>query len=368
MFYFVEKIMINTTDTISHKDIGFDGDKYVEMQKNQILDRISQFSGRLYLEIWWKFIRDPHASRVLPWFLVDSKKKIFSDLKDKADIIFCVNAEDIISNRQLSNEDISYSDYVDRMLMVIEKNIGIKPIVVINKIDIGNMFDLILNFERKFQKKNYRVFERYKIPGYPHNIENVLSEVGFGGDDHIPLTKNLVLVTGAASSSGKMSTCLGQIYLDNEIWIKSGYAKYETFPIWNLPLNHPVNLAYEAATVDVGDINMIDEYHKKAYGQEVVNYNRDIEWFEIVMWIAKNVVSHKNYMVKYKSPTDMWINIAWFCITEDDIVCQASLDEIKRRKDWYKEQVDRWDWKQERVDVCTELEEKCKEYIKNKNS
>jgi len=148
---------------------------------------------------------------------VDSKKKIFSDLKDKADIIFCVNAEDIISNRQLSNEDISYSDYVDRMLMVIEKNIGIKPIVVINKIDIGNMFDLILNFERKFQKKNYRVFERYKIPGYPHNIENVLSEVGFGGDDHIPLTKNLVLVTGAASSSGKMSTCLGQIYLDNEI-------------------------------------------------------------------------------------------------------------------------------------------------------
>ncbi|HRX64182.1 MAG TPA: DUF1846 family protein [Candidatus Absconditabacterales bacterium] len=360
--------MINSTDIISYKDFGFDGDKYIKMQEDQILDRISQFSGRLYLEIGGKFIRDPHAARVLPGFHVDSKKQIFHNLKDKAEILFCVNAEDIISDRQLSSEDISYGDYVERMLMIIERNIGVKPIIVINKIDVTSMFDLVLNFERRFQKKQYKVFERYKIAGYPHDVNSILSENGFGGDDHIPLTKNLILVTGAASSSGKMSTCLGQIYLDHNIGIKSGYAKYETFPIWNLPLDHPVNLAYEAATVDVGDVNMIDEYHKKAYGQEVVNYNRDIEGFEIVMGIAKNVVSHKNYMVKYKSPTDMGINTAGFCITEDDIVCQASLDEIKRRKDWYQEQVDRGDGKQERVDVCMKLEKKYEEYIKNKNS
>ena len=358
--------MINTTDVISYKETGFDGEKYIEMQKNQIIDRISNFSGRLYLEIWWKFMRDPHAARVLPWFLVDSKKTIFSELKDKADILFCVNADDIISNRQLTNENVDYVDYVDRMLMVIERSIGIKPIIVINKIDVWSMFDLVLDFERKFQKQNYRVFERYKIAGYPHDVDSILSDNWFGGDDHIPLTKNLVLVTWAASSSGKMSTCLWQIYLDSEINIKSGYAKYETFPIWNLPLNHPVNLAYEAATVDIWDYNVIDKYHQEAYGQESVNYNRDLEWFEVVMWIAKNIVNHKNYMVKYKSPTDMWISTAWYCITDDDILCEASLQEIKRRKDWYQEILDRWDWDQERITRCDELILKAEDYIKNK--
>lgn len=363
---FCKKIMINTTDIISYKDLGFDGEKYIQMQKNQIIDRISKFSGRLYLEIWWKFMRDTHAARVLPWFLVDSKKRIFTDLKDKAEILFCVNADDILSNRQLGNEDIDYSDYVERMLMIIEKNIWIKPVIVINKIDVTSMFDLVLNFERTFQKKNYRVFERYKIAGYPHNVDAILSGNGFGNDDHIPLTKNLILVTWAASNSGKMSTCLGQIYLDNEVDVKSGYAKYETFPIWNLPLNHPVNLAYEAATADIGDQNMLDTYHKKAYGQDTVNYNRDMEWFEVVMWIAKKIVNHKNYMVKYKSPTDMWISTAWFCITDDDIVCKASVEEIERRKERYKEMLDRGEWDQKWIDRCDELKSKAEEYIKNK--
>ena len=358
--------MINTTDIISYRDKWFDGEKYIQMQKDQIIDRISNFSGRLYLEIGWKFMRDPHAARVLPWFLVDSKKRIFSDLKDKAEILFCVNADDIVSNRQLSNENIDYSDYVERMLMVIERNIWIQPIVVINKIDVTSMFDLVLNFERKFQKKWYRVFERYKISGYPHNVDTILSDNGFWADDHIPLTKNLILVTWAASNSGKLSTALWQIYLDEQIDIKSGYAKYETFPVWNLPLNHPVNLAYEAATADIWDYNMIDTYHKEAYGQETINYNRDVEAFEVVMWIAKKIVNHKNYMVKYKSPTDMWINTAWFCITNDDVLCDASLDEIERRKWRYQEMVDREEWKQERVDKCDELLLKAKEYIKNK--
>ena len=169
----------------------------------------------------------------------------------------------------------------------------------------------------------------------------ILSEDGFGNDDHIPLTKNLILVTGAASSSGKMSTCLGQIYLDHQIEVKSGYAKYETFPIRNIALEHPVNLAYEAATVDIGDYNMMDTYHKKAYGQDAVNYNRDVEAFEIVMSIAKKIVNHKNYMIKYQSPTDMGINCAGMAITSDEIISLASLAEIERRKLWYQEMVDR---------------------------
>ena len=169
----------------------------------------------------------------------------------------------------------------------------------------------------------------------------VLSEDGFGNDDHIPITKNLVLVVGAASSSGKMSTCLGQIYNDHQIDIKSGYAKYETFPIRNLPLNHPVNLAYEAATIDIGDGNMLDTYHKKAYGIDAVNYNRDMEAFDIVMNIAKKIVTHKNYMVKYQSPTDMGINCAGMAISDDEICCIASLAEIERRKGRYQEQIDR---------------------------
>ncbi len=194
----------------------------------------------------------------------------------------------------------------------------------------------------------------------------ILSEDGFGHDDHIPLTKNLILVTGAASSSGKMSTCLGQIYLDHEIEVKSGYAKFETFPIWNLPLEHPVNLAYEAATADIGDRNEMDELHMKAYKVKAVNYNRDIEAFEIVMNIAKKVVTHKNYMIKYQSPTDMGINCAGFAISNDEVVSVASLQEIRRRKDWYQDMVERNEGKSERVARCEELEAKCLEYCKGK--
>lgn len=154
---------------------------------------------------------------------------------------------------------------------------------MINNIDIQNNFDLVLDFEKNFQRKNYKVRERYKISGYPHSTKTILSDSGFGNDDHIPLQKNLIFVTGAASNSGKMSTCLGQIYNDHQLGMESSYAKYETFPIWNIPLEHPINLAYEAATIDIGDYNMIDPYHLKAYGKESVNYNRDVEAFEVIM-------------------------------------------------------------------------------------
>ncbi|MBU0626920.1 DUF1846 domain-containing protein [Patescibacteria group bacterium] len=320
----------------------------------------------MYLEIGGKFLYDQHAARVLPGFDPESKKVIFASLKDQTEILFCVSADDILENRQLSNQEVSYKEYVYRMLRAIEKQTGITPHIVINKIDVVDRFDLILDFEKEFQRKNYRVWERYKIMGYPHNTKSILSEDGFGNDDHIPLTKNLVLVTGAASSSGKMSTCLGQIYNDHEIGIKSGYAKYETFPIWNIPLNHPINLAYEAATADIGDYNMLDPFHKAAYGKDSVNYNRDIEAFEIVMNITKNVVAKTNFMNTYKSPTDMGISSAGFAITDDEACSIASLHEIQRRKGRYQQMIDRGEGKESRTKKCDELEEKCREYINSK--
>jgi len=191
------------------------------------------------------------------------------------------------------------------MIRGIEAALGLRPHIVINKIDMTSMYDVISEFEKEFQRKNYRVRERYKIMGYPHNLKSVLSEDGYGNDDHIPLTKNLILVTGAASNSGKMSTCLGQIYNDHEIGIESGYAKYETFPIRNIPLEHHINLAYEETTEDIGDHNMIKKKKKKAYGKDSVNYNRDVEAFEIVSSIASKIVHKENFMNSYKSPTDM---------------------------------------------------------------
>ncbi|HCB52142.1 TPA: hypothetical protein DEP21_06340 [Patescibacteria group bacterium] len=243
---------MNSTDIVNYKKKGFDGEKYITLQKQHILERIEKFSkGRLYLEIGGKFLYDTHAARVFPGFIPDSKKRIFAALKDKAEVLFCVNANDIIHDRQLTNQDIDYKTQVQNAIKRIEIELGIKPHIVINNIDVQTSFDKILEFEQDFQRKNYRVWERYKITGYPHNTKSILSESGFGNDDHIPLTKNLILVTGPASNSGKMSTCLGQIYNDHQIDIESGYAKYETFPVRNLPLEHPINLAYEAATVDI---------------------------------------------------------------------------------------------------------------------
>ena len=359
--------MINSTDILHYKKKGFDGEKYVKIQKEHILERIEKAgTGRLYVEIGGKFLYDTHATRVLPGFIPDSKKRIFSALKDKIEILFCVNADDIVSDRQLSNENISYHDYVQTLIKRIEIEIGVKPHLVINNIDIQNNFDLILDFEKEFQRKNYKVRERYKISGYPHSTKSILSDNGFGNDDHIPLQKNLILVTGAASNSGKMSTCLGQIYNDHQLGIESAYAKYETFPIWDISIDHPVNLAYEAATMDIGDYNMIDPYHLKAYGKEAVNYNRDVEAFEIIMGIAKHIIKPENIMASYKSPTDMGISCAGLCITDDEVVSIASLEEIGRRRFRSQEVIDRGEWNPEWIDKVNEIEQKCIHYCEDK--
>lgn len=359
---------MNSSDIILYKRKGFDGKKYINIQKEAISKRINSFNKwRLYLEVGGKFFYDTHAARVLPGYILESKKLIFEAFKDQAEILFCINANDVLHNRQLTNQDIDYKDQVQLLIKRIEIELGIKPHIVINNIDIQDSFDKILEFEQDFQRKNYRVWERYKITGYPHNTKTILSDDGFGNDDHIPLTKSLILATGAASNSGKLSTCLGQIYNDHQIGIESWYAKYETFPIWNLPLEHPVNLAYEAATADIEDYNMIDPYHQKAYNKESVNYNRDVEAFEVIMGIIEKIITKENPMSKYKSPTDMGINEAWFCITNDEIVSIASYNETKRRMAWYQEMIDRNEWEDKRVQSCIDLKQKCEEYAKSKN-
>jgi len=354
--------MINQTDTIHYSKEGFDGNAYIELQKQKIKERIWQFAGRLYLEIGWKFMYDSHASRVLPWFLPESKKMIFSSLKDGAEILFCVNAWDIIKNRQLTNEDIWYTEVVIEMLKDIKLWIWIQPHVVISMLEKWKENQQIQNFINQLEKQKFKVWKRYFIKEY-QNTEIILSEKWFWQNDYIKLEKNLILVTGAASNSSKMSTCLWQIYLDHQNWIKSWYAKYETFPIRNLPIEHPVNLAYEAATADIWDFNCIDEYHLKAYWLQSTNYNRDIETFKIVMEIAHKIISNDNYMKKYKSPTDMWISNAWFAITNDQVVSEACLQEIQRRKQRYEQMLKRWEWEKERIEKCIKLEKKCKEYI-----
>nr|MDD3719996.1 DUF1846 family protein [Candidatus Gracilibacteria bacterium] len=357
--------IINSSQSIKYAKEGFDGNKYIKLQSEKILERILKFNGKLYLEIGGKFMFDAHASRVLPGFKPESKKIIFESFKNQADILFCVNSDDIINNRQITNENINYNKHIKESINDIEKNIGIKPKIVINKIDLNLDLTKIEKFQKEFVTFGYEVFKRYKIEGYPKNVTKILSKDGYGKDEYIKTSKNLILVTGIASNSGKMSTCLGQLYLDNINGVNSGYAKYETFPVWNLDINHPINLAYEAATADIGDYNIYDEKHKENYGIKSVNYNRDVEAFNIIKLFTDKFISKENYIYNYKSPTDMGISNAGFCIIDDKVCSIASLEEIKRRKIWYQEMVNRGEGKELWVRKCENLEKKCNNYIKH---
>lgn len=357
---------ISQSDSIEYNSTGFDSRKYFDIQKKKILERIDHFkNGRLYLEIGGKFLFDAHASRVLPGFKPTVKKKIFASLKDHADLFFCVDYDDIVNNRQLSNKKESFLISSLKMAQGIELELEIKPDIVINMCP-REKHESIEKFVNKARGVGYKVFFRHRIEGYPHNTEKILSKDGFGIDDYIHNGKPLVLVTGAASNSGKLSTCIGQIYLDHINGINSGYAKFETFPIWNLPLRHPVNLAYEAATADIGDYNEMDHYHKEAYGTEAVNYNRDVDAFELLMELSSKVVNESNFIRHYKSPTDMGINFAGFAITDDEIISLASFHEINRRKKWYQEIVDRNEGEEKWLKKCDELKAEALKYIGEK--
>ena len=282
--------------------IGFDNDKYLKIQSEHIKDRISQFGDKLYLEFGGKLFDDYHASRVLPGFQPDSKLKMLVQLADCAEVVIVISATDIEKNKVRSDLGITYDMDVIRLCEEYNR-VGLMVSSVVITHYAGQ--SAVNQFKTRLKKLHIKTYFHYFIEGYPSNVALINSDQGFGKNDYIKTTKPLVVVTAPGPGSGKMATCLSQLYHDNKRGIKAGYAKFETFPIWNLPLNHPVNIAYEAATADLNDVNMIDPFHLEAYGQTAVNYNRDIEIFPVLNSIFKAIFGDN----PYKSPTDMGVNL-----------------------------------------------------------
>ena len=303
---------------------GFDNQKYLHMQSEHIKERISQFGDKLYLEFGGKLFDDYHASRVLPGFAPDSKLKMLMQLSDYAEIVIVISAADIEKNKVRGDLGITYDVDVLRLREeFLQKGLYVGSVVITHYSGQNSANQ----FKAKLEKKNIKVYLHYTIEGYPANIPLIVSEQGFGRNDYIETKRPLVVITAPGPGSGKMATCLSQLYHDNLRGIKAGYAKFETFPIWNIPLKHPVNLAYEAATADLNDVNMIDPFHLEAYGETAVNYNRDIEIFPVLNAIFEGIYGSN----PYKSPTDMGVNMAGNCIIDDEVCCEASRMEIIRR-------------------------------------
>ena len=304
--------------------IGFDNDKYIAMQSEQIRKRISEFGGKLYLEFGGKLFDDFHASRVLPGFKPDSKMNMLLKLKDQAEIVITISAAAIDSNKRRGDLGITYDEDVMRLIDAF-REIGLYVgSVVITQYKGQRTADA---FRKRLRAQGIKVFRHYVIEGYPSNVPVIVSEQGYGRNDYIETERSLIVVTAPGPGSGKMATCLSQLYHEHKRGVKAGYAKFETFPIWNLPLKHPVNLAYEAATADLNDVNMIDPFHLQAYDEIAVNYNRDVEIFPVLNAIFEKIYGQS----PYKSPTDMGVNMVGNCIIDDEAVCEASRQEIIRR-------------------------------------
>ncbi|MBR6359632.1 MAG: DUF1846 domain-containing protein [Lachnospiraceae bacterium] len=306
------------------KRIGFDNDKYIKLQSEHILERINYFGGKLYLEFGGKLFDDYHASRVLPGFRPDSKINMLMQLKEDAEIVIAINSADIEKNKVRGDLGITYDVDVLRLIDAF-RNCGlyVGSVVMTRFAEQPSA----VAYGKKLQSLGIKVYHHYSIPGYPADIPLIVSDEGYGKNDYIETERKLVVVTAPGPGSGKMATCLSQLYHDNKRGIKSGYAKFETFPIWNLPLKHPVNMAYEAATADLNDVNMIDPFHLDAYGIKTVNYNRDVEVFPVLNAIFRQILGES----PYKSPTDMGVNMAGNCIFDDEAVSEASKEEIIRR-------------------------------------
>jgi uncharacterized protein (UPF0371 family) len=306
------------------KKIGFDNDKYIQMQSQNIRDRIASFGGKLYLEFGGKLFDDFHAARVLPGFLPDTKVKMLLKLKDSAEIIIVISADDIEKNKIRGDLGITYDLDALRLIDAF-RSIGL----YVGSVVISHFKDqpAAVNFSKRLDSLGIKVYRHYIIPDYPANVPLIVSDEGYGKNEYVETTRPLVVVTAPGPGSGKMATCLSQLYHESKRGIKSGYAKFETFPIWNLPLSHPVNLAYEAATADLDDVNMIDPFHLEAYGVSTVNYNRDIEIFPVLNTIFTKIFGAS----PYKSPTDMGVNMVGNCICDDDAVREASKQEVVRR-------------------------------------
>ncbi len=303
---------------------GFDNEKYLLMQSSRIKERINEFGGKLYLEFGGKLFDDYHASRVLPGFQPDSKLQMLLQLKEQAEIVIVINAEDIEKNKVRGDLGITYDTDVFRLIDAFKsRGLMVGSVVLTKYVSTPK----VNAFEQKLKNSNIRFYHHYVIDGYPANITQIVSDEGYGKNDYIETTRELVIITAPGPGSGKMATCLSQLYHENKRGIKAGYAKFETFPIWNIPLNHPVNIAYEAATADLNDVNMIDPWHLEAYGKTTVNYNRDVEIFPVLKATFDKIYGK----CPYKSPTDMGVNMAGNCIFDDEAVRDASKQEIIRR-------------------------------------
>ena len=306
-------------------NIGFDNSKYLKEQSKSIMDRAAQFGNRLYLEFGGKLLSDYHASRVLPGFDPNVKLELLKRLKDKIEVIICIYSGDIERRKMRADFGIPYD--IDTMKLIDElREGGINVIAVV--VTRFNDQPIVKQFINKLERRNIKVYTHQSIKGYPTNIDLIVSEEGYGANQYIKTTKPIIIVTAPGPGSGKMATCLSQVYHENQMGLEAGYAKFETFPIWNLPLKHPVNMAYESATADIGDFNQIDPFHLETYDITAINYNRDVEIFPVVKKIMRRIMGNK---LVYKSPTDMGVNKAGFAITNDDLVQHAAKQELIRR-------------------------------------
>ena len=303
---------------------AFDNDKYIRIQSEHIRERISQFGNKLYLELGGKLFDDMHASRVLPGFQPDSKLQMLTQLRDSLEIVIVISALDIERNKVRQDLGITYDEDVLRLREEFQQRGFMVSSVVVTHYTGQRSADA---YRQRLERKGIRVYFHYTIEGYPHNVELIASDEGFGHDDYIETSRPLVVVTAPGPGSGKMAVCLSQLYNEHRRGHEAGYAKFETFPVWNLPLKHPLNVAYEAATADLQDVNMIDPFHLEAYGKTAVNYNRDIEIYPVLDALFTSIYGEN----PYKSPTDMGVNMVGFCISDDEAVREASKQEIIRR-------------------------------------
>lgn len=303
---------------------GFDNEKYLKIQSEHIKQRIAQFGDKLYLEFGGKLFDDHHASRVLPGFLPDSKLRMLMQLRDEAEIVMVISAKDIEKNKMRGDLGITYDEDVLRLRGEFE-NVGLYVSSVV--ITHYNGQSSAIAYRNRLERLGIKVYYHYTIEGYPTNVALIDSDEGFGKNDYVETTRPLVIVTAPGPGSGKMAVCLSQLYHENKRNVKAGYSKFETFPVWNLPLKHPVNMAYEAATADLDDVNMIDPFHLEAYGKIAVNYNRDIEIFPVLNTLFEGIYGES----PYKSPTDMGVNMIGFCMEDEEICCKAANEEIIRR-------------------------------------
>ena len=304
--------------------LGYDNDKYIRTQSAHIRERIGQFGGKLYLEFGGKLYDDNHASRVLPGFQPDSKLQMLLQIKEQVEMVIVINADDIEKNKIRGDLGITYDQDVIRLIGVF-RGFGLYvSSVVLTRFAEQSMAKA---FQSRLEAMDIKVYHHYEIPGYPYNISHIVSDEGYGKNDFIETSRELVVVTAPGPGSGKLAVCMSQLYHEHKRGIQAGYAKFETFPVWNMPLNHPVNLAYEAATADLSDVNMIDPFHLEAYGQTTVNYNRDVEAFPVLVAMFERILGE----CPYKSPTDMGVNMVGNCIFDDEACVEASRQEILRR-------------------------------------